>query len=118
LVVSDLKMRNRFISQSFPSKSRLAAGYRSSPAKSIERQIESYARLHALLRELRNRKVLDFDRSAAERFHELSRSRLRVGTMDLKIAAIALVNDATLLSRNLSDFRRVPGLRVEDWTAV
>jgi tRNA(fMet)-specific endonuclease VapC len=66
-------------------------------AKSIERQIKSYARLHTLLRDLRNRKVLDFNRSAAERFHELSRSRLRVGTMDLKIAAIALVNDAILL---------------------
>ena len=35
--------------------------------------------------------------------------------MDLKIAAIALVNDALLLSGNLRDFRQVPGLRVENW---
>lgn len=37
--------------------------------------------------------------------------------MDLRIAAVALTNDATLITGNLSDFRRVPGLRVEDWTA-
>ena len=35
--------------------------------------------------------------------------------MDLKIAAIALVNQATLVSGNRQDFDRVPGLRVENW---
>ena len=35
--------------------------------------------------------------------------------MDLKIAAIALSHAALLLSRNLVDFTRVPGLRVENW---
>jgi tRNA(fMet)-specific endonuclease VapC len=33
----------------------------------------------------------------------------------LKIAAIAIANDALLLSANLRDFEQVPGLRVEDW---
>ncbi len=38
-----------------------------------------------------------------------------IGTQDMKIAAIALVPDALLLSRNTVDFARVPGLRVESW---
>jgi predicted nucleic acid-binding protein len=38
------------------------------------------------------------------------------GTMDLKIAAIVLSHDGTLLSKNLSDFRKVPRLKVADWT--
>ena len=35
--------------------------------------------------------------------------------MDLKIACIALVHNALLLSANLRDFQQVPGLRVENW---
>jgi tRNA(fMet)-specific endonuclease VapC len=34
----------------------------------------------------------------------------------LKIAAIALTSDATVLTRNIKDFTRVPELQVEDWT--
>jgi predicted nucleic acid-binding protein len=43
--------------------------------------------------------------------------RLRIGTMGLKIAAIVLSREATLLFRNLTDFGQVPGLQAEDWTA-
>lgn len=61
--------------------------------------------------------VLDFDKDAAARYQSMRRARIRIGTMDLKIAAIALALDATLLSRNVADFRQVPNLKVEDWTA-
>ena len=39
---------------------------------------------------------------------------MRLGTMDLKIAAIAFVNDALLLTATLRDFERVPRLRIEN----
>jgi len=35
--------------------------------------------------------------------------------MDLKIAAIALGQQALVLSGNVQDFQQVPGLTVEDW---
>lgn len=59
---------------------------------------------------------LPFDSAAITRFNQLRAERVKVGTMDTRIAAICLSRDFTLLSRNLVDFRQVPGLRVQDWT--
>jgi len=84
--------------------------------RSMAHQIEAYRRLKKQLDEYCSRIVLDFDAVAATRFQELRSARLRIGTADLKIAAVALGHNATLLSRNLGDFRKIPGLRVEDWT--
>jgi len=56
-----------------------------------------------------------FDEAAAHQFDGLRLQKLRIGSSDLKIAATALVNHALLLSANLSDFKKVPGLRVENW---
>ena len=60
-------------------------------------------------------RILPFDDAAADQFKSLRSRRIRIGTMDLKIASIVLVYDATLLSGNIQDFEKVPGLRVEDW---
>ena len=49
------------------------------------------------------------------RAHETDFLTLRIGSQDLKIAAIAMTQDALLLSANLRDFQKVPGLRVENW---
>ena len=59
--------------------------------------------------------ILPYDGAAAAKFKELRKVRIRVATQDLKIASIALVQGALLLSANLRDFRKVPGLRVESW---
>jgi tRNA(fMet)-specific endonuclease VapC len=49
------------------------------------------------------------------KFEQLRSQKVRVPTIDLKLSAITLVNNALWLSANLSDFQRVPGLRVENW---
>jgi tRNA(fMet)-specific endonuclease VapC len=69
-----------------------------------------------LFDDFHTRPVFDYDMGAAEEFQRLRKQRVRIGTMDLRIAAIALSQDALLISRNLTDLRKVPGLRVEDWT--
>lgn len=87
-----------------------------SKCKTIDRQIYEYERFHRSLETYRDSQVLDFDQKAADMFKKLKTDKVRIGTMDLKIASIALANDAILVSRNLSDFEQVPSLRVQDWT--
>ena len=85
-------------------------------SRRIQQEIAAYGQLHALFFFFGHIPILDFDEPAAERFIQLRRSRVRLGSMDLKIAAITLSRGGILLSRNLADFRRVPELQVEDWT--
>jgi tRNA(fMet)-specific endonuclease VapC len=53
--------------------------------------------------------ALEFDR-----LREIKRLK-KIGRADLLIAAISLAHRATLVTRNLKDFRQVPGLQVENW---
>jgi tRNA(fMet)-specific endonuclease VapC len=85
--------------------------------RSVAQQVEAYRRLLQHLDNYRRIPVLPFDEAAAVAFQQLRRARLRIGTMDLKIAAIVMSRNATLLSRNLADFRQLAGLQVEDWAA-
>jgi len=79
------------------------------------RQVEAYDRLAALFEFFADWEIARFDARAADEFDELQRQRVRIGTMDLRIAAMALARQALLLSADLTDFQRVPGLKVENW---
>ena len=81
----------------------------------VHRQIPAYDRLVALFSFFARWKISPFDDRAADEFKKLRKQRVRLGTMDLKIAAIALVNGALLLTANLRDFQQVPQLRIENW---
>jgi tRNA(fMet)-specific endonuclease VapC len=86
-------------------------------ATTVDKQIAAYAKLHELLRDFYTRPVLDFDAVAGTEYQRLIKLKIRIGTMDLKIASIALATRATIYTRNTVDFSKVPGLLVEDPTA-
>lgn len=63
--------------------------------------------------------VLDMNTTVA-RIHsqiwaELLSKGQMIGPYDLWIAATALANDLTVITSNLKEFERVPGLSVESW---
>jgi len=63
--------------------------------------------------------ILPFDavagRRAADLRLALSRKGDLIGPMDTLIAATALAHGATLVTRNVREFNRVPGLTVVNW---
>lgn len=89
-----------------------------SQARTPEQYIVAARELHETWADYRSRLILDFDERAAAEFRRLKAAKVRIGTMDLRIAAIALAHRATLITRNLSDFRKVPGLPAQDWSAA
>jgi tRNA(fMet)-specific endonuclease VapC len=83
--------------------------------RNIRQQIFWYEKLFSLLGFFQSWNIALIDDSSVRQFLKLRDQRIRIGTQDLKIASIALARDALLLSANLRDFTKVPGLRVEDW---
>lgn len=77
--------------------------------------ISPYDRLVRLLDTLAEWEIARWNEQAANQFAELRRTGIRIGTQDLRIAALCLAQNALLLSANLGDFEKVSGLRVEDW---
>src|SRR5689334_8519757 len=67
-------------------------------ARTVPGQVIAYDRLIHLVRFLQDWEIVRFDEHAAEAFKHLRGNGVRIGTQDLKIASIALTNDALLLS--------------------
>ncbi|MDP9316817.1 MAG: type II toxin-antitoxin system VapC family toxin [Chloroflexota bacterium] len=82
------------------------------------RQVAAYTAFQQTLRYFATWRVLDFTQTAFEQFAALRQQRIRVGSQDLRIAAIALANAAILVTRNTRDFAQVPGLVIEDWSSM
>ena len=77
---------------------------------------ECYRWLGETVDQLARLPVLYFDDKATTLYETLLSQRVRIGTQDLRIAAIVLGQNAVLLTRNSQDFSRVPGLQLDDWT--
>jgi tRNA(fMet)-specific endonuclease VapC len=92
----------------------VAAELRFGAAKKGSKRLS--AQLETLLSAL---EILPFDQPADRYYGEIRQALARVGTPiganDLLIAAHALAQGLTLVTANESEFRRVPGLVVENW---
>ena len=60
--------------------------------------------------------VVQFDTPAAAALDSLKAQKIRIGAMDLRIAAIAFSRNLIVVKRNARDFAKIPGLKIEDWT--
>ena len=84
-------------------------------ARQPEEEALAYAQFAESIHFLAKFVLLPWDVDAAARLKDFRQQRIRIGTMDLKIACITLEYDSTLLTRNTKDFAQVPGLRFENW---
>jgi len=85
-------------------------------ARTPREVVHGYRLLAQVLEHFTIAPVLPFDELAATVFAALVAQRVRVRTMDLRIAATALARGLVVLTRNAGDFGQVPGLQIEDWT--
>jgi tRNA(fMet)-specific endonuclease VapC len=85
-------------------------------AKREEDVVRGYARLGEAIAFFQAVQVVFYTDEAAAMYTSLRSQGLRIGTKDLRIAAIAVALGATVVTRNRRDFERVPGIAIEDWS--
>jgi tRNA(fMet)-specific endonuclease VapC len=78
--------------------------------------IHAYDQLLTTVRYFARINVLPFTSAATAVLQDLQKQRIRIGTQDLRIAAIVLAAQGTLITANSRDFAKVPGLPIEDWS--
>lgn len=87
-------------------------------AKDGEKRVSAYYWLHKTLDYICAFQIVGYDENAESCYAELRRKKIRIGTNDLKIAAVAMSRNAILVTRNKRDFNQIPNLHIEDWSAA
>jgi tRNA(fMet)-specific endonuclease VapC len=84
-------------------------------AKNTPRLIQSYDWLQTAITDFNKLSVLPFDEKAYSYYEQFRNQQLRVGSQDLRIAAIVMANEGVLVTRNRRDFEKVANLSIVDW---
>jgi tRNA(fMet)-specific endonuclease VapC len=84
-------------------------------ATKFEAQVRGYQLLHQHTLNYQKVIIAPFDAPAIATYRQLRKTYPRLGKMDLKIAAIGITQEATLLTRNQRDFGQITTMRSEDW---
>jgi tRNA(fMet)-specific endonuclease VapC len=85
-------------------------------ARDDQQLARAYQALHEAIEFSRSIRILPFDLPEIRRYRQLRTQHRRIGTNDLRIAAIVLEQQAILVTRNTSDFADISGLELEDWS--
>ena len=85
-------------------------------AKTVDALGKGYTQLGKTIAFCNTIQVINFDQAAQQVYAELKTRQLRIGTQDLRIAAIALASNSTVVTRNHKDFGKVPDVSLADWT--
>jgi predicted nucleic acid-binding protein len=85
-------------------------------AKTANELVPVYERMSAAVRFFVKLPVLTFTETAARIYEQLRTQKRRTGRMDLRIAAITLAHQATIVTRNIDDFSGIKGLDIVDWS--
>ncbi|CAN5261970.1 hypothetical protein BH11PLA2_BH11PLA2_32170 [soil metagenome] len=59
---------------------------------------------------------LPYTDAAESLFQQWRQAKIRIGTNDLRVAAVAVANNAKLVTRNARVLQQVPGLQLEIWS--
>jgi tRNA(fMet)-specific endonuclease VapC len=97
-------------------KGRLATINSLSGIERVDRLASAYRTLQTTIDDLKTLPILPFSDLARDRYRELLQQKIRVGSHDLRIAAITLSVGGVLVTRNRRDFEKVLGLQFEDWS--
>ena len=97
-------------------KGRLAAINSLSGIERVDRLAIAYGSLQSSIEDLQALTILPFSELAKYRYRDLLQQKIRVGSHDLRIAAIVLSVEGVLITRNRRDFEKVPGLQIDDWS--
>jgi tRNA(fMet)-specific endonuclease VapC len=85
-------------------------------APTPESLVRAYGKLKETFVLFSQLEILSYGLKADESFKSFRQAGIRIGTLDLRIACITLAHKGTLLTRNLRDFEKIPGLSIQDWS--
>lgn len=90
-------------------------GYLARPLTSAPR-VRGYALLSGTVHLFHQMPIVPYDQAVEAQYQRLRAQAVRVGAQDLKNAAVALVHQLILLTRNRGDFTRISGIVIDDWS--
>lgn len=85
-------------------------------ATTPQARVQAYHWLWETVDFLRDFTILKYTAEADAHFERFRAQKIRSGSQDLRIAAITLSHQATLVTRNRRDFETIPTLKIEDWS--